>query len=71
MFVAGFKKNSIIFGYVLGYFGLATLQAIIVLSETVWLMQLDYGIDVIIILFLTIWLLAIVDLIIGSKEYSA
>ena len=65
MFVSGFKKTSIIFGYVIGYFGLATLQAIIVLAETIFLMQLDYSLDVIILLFLTIWMLAIVSVMLG------
>ena len=65
MFVTGFKKISIIFGYIIGYFGLATLQAIIVLAETIWLMQLDYSLDVIALLFLTIWLLAIVSVMLG------
>ena len=37
MFIAGFSRPSIIGGYVLGYFGLVTLQATVVLGETVWL----------------------------------
>ena len=65
MFISGFKKTSIIFGYVIGYFGLATLQAIIVLAETIFLMQLDYSLDVITLLFLTIWILAIVSVMLG------
>ena len=65
MFVSGFKKTSIIFGYVIGYFGLATLQAVIVLAETIFLMELSYSLDVIILLFLTIWILAIVSVMLG------
>lgn len=65
MFISGFKRTSIIAGYTIGYFGLATIQAIAVLSEALWLFELDYTIQTILILFLVIWLLAVVSVMLG------
>ena len=56
---------SIIGGYTLGYFGLATLQAIAVLFESIWLFDLDYETKTVVLLFIVIWLLAIVSVMLG------
>ncbi len=65
MFIAGFRRGEVIGGYIVGYFGLATLQAVVVLTETLWLFQLDYGAVTLFNLFLVIWLLAIVSVLFG------
>jgi len=65
MMIAGFSKTSIIGGYTLGYFGLATLQAVAVLAESIWLFELDYETKTVVILFVVIWLLAIVSVMLG------
>ncbi|MEO5675000.1 MAG: ABC transporter permease [Chitinophagales bacterium] len=65
MMIGGFSKISIIGGYTLGYFGLATLQAVAVLFESVWLFNLDYEVNTIGLLFIVIWLLAIVSVMLG------
>lgn len=65
MMIGGFSKMSIIGGYTLGYFGLATLQAIAVLLESIWLFELDYETKTIVLLFIVIWLLAIVSVMLG------
>ena len=65
MMIGGFSKTSIIGGYTLGYFGLATLQAIAVLFESIWLFNLDYATTTIVLLFIVIWLLAIVSVMLG------
>lgn len=65
MMIGGFSKMSIIGGYTLGYFGLATLQAIAVLLESIWLFELDYETETVVILFIVIWLLAIVSVMLG------
>ena len=65
MLISGFKRTSIIGGYTLGYFGLATIQAAAVLFESLWLFQLDYSAETVILLFLVIWLLAIVSVMLG------
>ena len=65
MMIGGFSKTSIIGGYSLGYFGLATLQAITVLLESIWLFKLNYDSKTIVLLFIVIWLLAIVSVMLG------
>ena len=65
MMIGGFSKTSIIGGYTLGYFGLATLQAISVLAESIWLFNLSYDAKTVVLLFMVIWLLAIVSVMLG------
>jgi len=65
MMIGGFSKTSIIGGYTLGYFGLATLQAISVLAESIWLFDLSYDTETVVLLFIVIWLLAIVSVMLG------
>lgn len=65
MLISGFKKTSIIGGYTVGYFGLATVQSMIVVAEVLWLFDLNLSWTSIILLFLVIWLLAIVSVMLG------
>jgi ABC-2 type transport system permease protein len=65
MMIGGFSKTSIICGYTLGYLGLATVQAITVLAETIWLFHLTYHAGTVLLLFIVIWLLAIVSVMLG------
>lgn len=65
MFISGFSRPSIIGGYVLGYFGLVILQATVVLGETVWLVDLDYGVKTLLLLLVTIFMLSTVSVMLG------
>lgn len=65
MMIGGFSKTSIIGGYTLGYFGLATVQATAVLFETIWLFELEYETKTVVAIFCVIWLLAIVSVMLG------
>ena len=65
MFIVGFSRPSIIGGYVLGYFGLVILQATVVLGETVWLVDLDYGAKTLLLLLVTIFMLSTVSVMLG------
>lgn len=65
MLISGFRRTSIIGGYTIGYFGLATLQASAVLFESLWLFDLNFTTETIFILFIVIWLLAIVSVMLG------
>ncbi len=65
MLINGYKKTSIIMGYTIGYFGLATLQAILVITEEIYLFKFDFATSTIVILFFVIWLLAIVSVMLG------
>ena len=65
MFINGFRRTEIIGGYLLGYLGLATLQASIALTEVVLLFGLDYGVGTLAVLFLVVWLLAVASVMLG------
>lgn len=65
LFINGVNRSSIIGGYALGYFGLATLQSFIVLAETIWLFDLNFTSGEIMLIFIVIWLLAIVSVLLG------
>lgn len=65
MLISGFRRTSIIGGYTIGYLGLATLQAAAVLFQSIWLFNLKYGTEKIFILFIVIWLLAVVSVMLG------
>lgn len=65
MFINGFRRTEIIGGYVLGYLGLATFQAVAALAEVIWLFELDYEIETLLTLFGVVWLLAIASVMLG------
>ena len=56
---------EIIAGYVLGFLGLATSQAIAGLAEAIWLFELDYGEETLVMMFVVVWLLAIASVMPG------
>jgi ABC-2 type transport system permease protein len=55
----------VIGGYVLGFLGLATFQAVAALAEAVWLFELDYDGETLAMLFAVVWLLAIASVMLG------
>ena len=65
MLISGYRQGSIIGGYTLGYCALATIQAAAILFESIWLFKLDYSGQTIFMLFVVIWLLAIVSVMLG------
>ena len=65
MMIAGYSKTSIIGGYTLGYFGLATFQSLIAFSESIWLFHLNYSFGTILFMFIVIWLLSVVSVMLG------
>jgi ABC-2 type transport system permease protein len=65
MFINGFRRTEVIGGYVLGYLGLATFQAVVALTEVIWLFELDYEVDTLLTLFAVVWLLAIASVMLG------
>ena len=65
MFINGFRRTEVIGGYVLGYLGLATFQAVVALTEVIWLFELDYDSDTLLTLFVVVWLLAIASVMLG------
>jgi ABC-2 type transport system permease protein len=65
MFINGFRRTEVIGGYVLGYLGLATFQAVVALTEVIWLFELDYDEETLATLFVVVWLLAIASVMLG------
>lgn len=65
MFINGYRRPEIIGGYLLGYLGLATLQAIGALTAVLLLFRLRYDAGVLATLFAVIWLLAIASVMLG------
>ena len=65
MFINGFRRVEIIGGYVLGFLGLATFQAVAALAEAIWLFELDYDGETLVTLFTVVWLLAIASVMLG------
>jgi ABC-2 type transport system permease protein len=65
MFINGFRRTEIISGYVLGFLGLATFQALAALAEAIWLFELDYDEETLATLFIVVWLLAIASVMLG------
>lgn len=65
MLISGYRRTSIIGGYTLGYLGLATIQAIAVLFESLWLFDMNFSKETIFLLFIVIWLLAVVSVMLG------
>lgn len=57
---------EIIAGYVLGFLGLATFQAVAGLAEAILLFELDYDEETLAMLFVVVWLLAIASVMPGS-----
>lgn len=64
-FINGFRRHEIIGGYLLGYLGLATLQAAAALTEVVLLFGLDYGARTLLALFAVVWALAVASVMLG------
>jgi ABC-2 type transport system permease protein len=65
MFVAGFRRASLIGGYLLAYLALATVQSLLVLVELWLLFDLDYELATWAGLYPVIWLLALCSIALG------
>jgi ABC-2 type transport system permease protein len=65
MFVSGYRKVSIIAGYVLAYTLIATVQSLIVIIELNVLFKLEYTGAKFLEMYLVIWLLAIISIALG------
>lgn len=65
MFINGYRQHEIIGGYLLGYLGLATLQAVGAQTAVLLLFGLSYAAGTLATLFVVIWLLAIASVMLG------
>jgi ABC-2 type transport system permease protein len=65
VFVAGYRRAELIGGYIIGYFGLITLQVVAVTAEVLLLFDLGYDGATIALLLVVNWQLAIVSVMLG------
>lgn len=65
MFINGYTRMEVIAGYLLGYLGLAILQAVVALAEVLFLFELDYEVKTLMVLFAVVWLLAVASVMLG------
>lgn len=65
MFINGYRRAEVIAGYVLGYLGLATLQAVAAVTEVLLLFRLSYDAPTLVALFAVVWALAIASVLLG------
>jgi ABC-2 type transport system permease protein len=65
MFVSGYRRGSIIGGYILAYSVIATVQSLLVLVELNYLFELEYELATFASIYLIIWLLAIISIALG------
>jgi ABC-2 type transport system permease protein len=65
MFVSGYRKVSIIAGYVLAYTVIATVQSLIVIVELNLLFELGYSTIEFLQMYVVMWLLAVISIALG------
>ena len=65
MFVSGYRRSSIITGYVLAYSVLATVQSLLILIELKVLFDLSYQLTTFMLIYGVIWLLAVISIALG------
>ena len=65
MFVNNFRRLEVVIGYILGYAGLATLQAMLIMFEVDVLFKLTYSIEIMLSLFAVMWILSLISIALG------
>jgi len=65
IFIAGYHRAELIGGYLIGYLGLITIQAVVVTLVVLWLFDLGYGATTVALLLFVNWQLAIVSVTLG------
>lgn len=65
MFINGYRQIEIIAGYILAYSVLATLQSLITLIALQLAFGLEYPVDVLLLIYVVVWLLAIISIALG------
>lgn len=65
VFVSGYRRAELIGGYIIGYFGLITLQVVVVTITVLLLFDLGYDAQTVGFLLIVNWQLAIVSVMLG------
>ena len=62
MFVNNFGRSEIVLGYLLGYAGLATVQAVLIMIEVDYFFKLSYGMELMLSIFAVLWTLSMISI---------
>ena len=65
MFVNNFGRSEIVLGYLLGYAGLATVQAVLIMIEVDYFFKLSYGMELMLSIFAVLWTLSMISIALG------
>jgi ABC-2 type transport system permease protein len=65
VFISGYRRIELIGGYIIGYLGLITVQAVVVTLTVLLLFELDYDAGTVLLLIMINWQLAIVSVMLG------
>ncbi len=65
MIVNNFSREEIVVGYLLGYAGLATVQAVLIMYEVDYFFHLSFGPAVYASIFVVIWTLSMISIALG------
>jgi len=65
MFVNNYGRAEIVLGYLLGYAGLATVQAVLIMAEVDYFFRLSYGLELMLSIFAVIWTLSMISIAVG------
>jgi len=65
VFISGYRRIDLVGGYLVGYLGLITLQAVVVTSTVLLLFDLGYDAGTVGLLLVVNWQLAIVSVMLG------
>ncbi len=65
MFVNNFSRTDVVLGYILGYAGLATVQAILVILEVNYFFEITYDLPLMLSVFAILWTLSLISISLG------
>ncbi len=65
MFVCNYRRVEIVLGYLIGYAGLATLQAVLIMMEVDYFFSLSFGIYLMLSLYVVLWTLSMISIATG------
>lgn len=65
MFVCNYNRAEVVLGYLIGYAGLATLQAVLIMLEVDYFFNLSFGLYLMLSLFMVLWTLSMISIATG------
>jgi ABC-2 type transport system permease protein len=65
MFVCNYNRTEVVLGYLIGYAGLATIQAVLILLGVDYFFRLTFGAGMMLSLFIVLWTLSLISIAAG------